>query len=1562
MTTLKLVYSHQSCRFRAEFRNTLSLLLLFAGGLQAQTLPRFDATPGRERAQGALYVDEGGQEIYWPKAVVSAEDVYSGAIHRAEQPRRGYTEADWVTEGFAVDRLSDLPPPGEHPRLYITPTDFQRIRDHVAMGEEAPRYFQTLWQAVLEQGGILKDGEKLDFTPAEFTGTGYSMVNNFIRQIIYAQVMNDDELGRALAESLYKASLRDHQVLDLMDTRPDRDNVWMVTDTRWLPDGHEFKPYGQWYFPSYPESYDYAWRWLSEEERASVRGVIARLQNDRYTHFMELPSNRHLINHASMAMLWMAYPLVIEGEEGYNRENYEFARAKAEEVLEYYISPDGVMYENVKGFLPWQIYLAIARREGGGILQHPHIFEHMRQTFSSAKNLQNPYVSWTRPPIPRWHEAASTFLDPRKAEARSWQIDSSGHPAALFAMMNWFYPERPDFDFIYKTRAHTDNLTLFADKSIPTSIRDVEYPALQLAFATDGMADEAGEPINWNRKPIEFEAQTSRVDLERGVAQIRSSWDKDALQVTLESRSDFYTGGHETPEFGNFTFAAHGVLWAPYFLAYQPSIHRNVVTVNGQNGEYPPVATHFVGFEDNDIASTAVMDYSLGMQFKQHARNELILHPKLEIPFHHWMRGAYGWGRERTWQKAFQPHNRWFDEYLASVDFGHWGGQNTGGTWYERILPEVDHAWRTFQMVKGERPFILVLDDLKLSEGEHSFRWNLNLLPEAVLIRQPTPDILILGRYDIPADRNLPPRPLNYKPANGEPLLLVQVLNRDTTDAFPRPAFEFTDGKAMISVPATGKDPAYKVLVFPFRQGESLPAVTWSENRERLRIIIGDDEYAYHFGAADKGRTVFTMTKNSELAQVQAGRPPRPVFVGLPPAHPSSRYEREGPELGPPPQRPDAETVPTRLFTDTATLAFDSVGPGLEVRYTTDGSEPGPESTLYTGPVDLEDSAVVKAIAFSRDWPWGDRPVSEVRVARFVKEDPAESVGSVGSVGQGLLAEVFEIFVPEWDRYGFVNPSIQNLPDLNGYTPILQAATEGFVLPAVRPRQPIEEVYKGFYRFTGYVEIRETGVHGFRIYSNGPVRLRIAGETVMEETGLYHQDLRHRYAQAALAPGLHSMELIITDPIFWKKGREGDMPFEVSVKSPGNSSFIPLGAERTFADAGLLARHAENPFAVPPAELPVIPAVEPSVPVTRGLLRSVYGRVPLVPPSDGWIFTRKAGPEGLFDVEGQPPLASSVMEDEIVGSDYDGQLYVYTGWYRAPYDGVYAFELDAQGNNRLRIGGEIVVQNNVPGVQADGRIQLEKGLHPIEIIFGRSRGDLRVKTPVDREFQAVVFGDLLRPEQPALVEDPEQFLILSLPESAYAKDEQTVSVPAGEYRLAVEGTRVLEDAEMGTVLEFIGEGSGLRLYDWPAVGRFLTMSFWVKMPEGAQSREFLQIGREGTTGSLGGNGVQITYPRFYHSGNNLRIPEMAAGEWVHLVLQWGRSTRIYVNGELRSEVFTGGDPMIHQRPHNQNARSGQMQLFVGRNGTFQGRIADLRVYNMELTAEQARAAYEAARK
>jgi len=41
-------------------------------------------------------------------------------------PRRGYTGKDYVTDGFDVSRLGKLPPPGQHPRLYIVPDDWRK--------------------------------------------------------------------------------------------------------------------------------------------------------------------------------------------------------------------------------------------------------------------------------------------------------------------------------------------------------------------------------------------------------------------------------------------------------------------------------------------------------------------------------------------------------------------------------------------------------------------------------------------------------------------------------------------------------------------------------------------------------------------------------------------------------------------------------------------------------------------------------------------------------------------------------------------------------------------------------------------------------------------------------------------------------------------------------------------------------------------------------------------------------------------------------------------------------------------------------------------------------------------------------------------------------------------------------------------------------------------------------------------------------------------------------------------------------------------------------------------
>lgn len=1542
-------------------RYSLLIIALFSScNLRAADLPVFHETPPAERIPGQVYIDKGGQEIYWPKAQVSSEDVYSGVLRKYKNYRRGYTDADYVKNGFDASRLGTLPPAGEHPRLYITPDDLARIRENVAKGDEAPHYFQIFWNVFKHQAGVDEAGEIPADKIAAVTGTGYSMINPFLRQILYAQIVNDDELGRELAKRFAAQAKEDIEVIKLYDEQVFRDNMWVVSDTRWLPDGHPMKNRGQWYWPMYPEAYDYAWRWMDDKERADVRAVMAAIIADRYTHFMEIASNHHLINHASMAMLFASYFLAIEGEEGFDAEQYAVVREKYDEVLEYYIAPSGIMYENVKGFLPWQIYLAMARREEGKPLMHPHVFEHMRQTVFSARNVQNSYAIWTRPPLrvdPEKNEFAKSFWDPRGDwRSRTWEVQPSGHALPFLTMMHYFYSDRKDFDLIFKSAVHTANLNFFMDMSLNTTVRDLEFPALMLAFASDGVVGADGEPVNWNEAEVDFMDQTSHIDMERGLGQMRSSWKKDALQLNIDGRSDFYTGGHESPDLGNFNFAAHGIHWAPYFGAYQPAVHRNVITVDGMNGQMPSVSGDFISQTDSETATTAVIEYSRGMQFNQQSRNELIQHPKLTIPFHQWMAGSYGWGKTRSQQAAFAPSSRWFEEYQTSIDFGQWGSQNTGGAFYERLLPEVDYAWRTLQMVKGERPFILIVDDVKLDDQIHDFRFNLNLNPDIIILDQPMADEMVLGRSDMEKRHQGVRRPLDWQIPAGEPLLFVKVLNRNTESEYPRAGYEMTDNIAMVTIPARTVSPSFKTLIYPYRKGDPTPSIAWNEDKTRLAITIGDDSYEYEFGIANNGRTVFTMHKNGDLAEVVGDLPQHPVFAGMPPVHQGSRYSREGPDLGPPPQPRDPAPTPSSVFTDSAELRFDSSGPGQEIRYTTDGSEPIATSTLYTGPTKIPNSTTVMAATFARYWPWADEPVSEVSEAQFIQQTPIESE-QPEQMANGLICEVYEIFRPEWDTDGYVNPGIDYLPDVTKYTPILTASTAGFELPPVRGQQPIEEVYKGYYRFRGFIEATTAGIYTFQILSNGPIRFVVGGETVIEESGYYHQDNKTRYGQLALAPGKHAVELIVCDPVFWKKEREGEMPFSVQVAIDGSDpQEIP-----TFSPGVVLASHAANPFAATDEEIPLLEATNPETKLARGLLRSTYARTSLV-SGPGWLFSKKAGPAGIFDVDGEQSIAIDVADEQIDGSDYDGQMYEYSGWYKAPYDGVYQFELDPNGNNQLAIGGRVIAQNNVPGDQVGGTARLEAGYHAIALKLARSGGRLDVQTPADSEPVKLLFGDLFRPETPELVTDPENFLVLGLPEQAYANEEQTVETPMGDYRLRVEGARVVDDPAMGKVLEFLGDGSGLRLYDWPSVGRYLTVSFWVKIPPDSRSLEYLQIGREGATGHIDSRSVRLGFPRFYATGNNLRICEIEQGNWVHLTLQWGPWTRIYVNGEMKSKVYAAGDPTMQSRPHNLNARSDQMQLFVGRDGSFKGHIAGLRIYNALLSDDYVKQLYDKSQK
>lgn len=270
-------------------------------------------------------------------------------------------------------------------------------------------------------------------------------------------------------------------------------------------------------------------------------------------------------------------------------------------------------------------------------------------------------------------------------------------------VMSYLYPGRKDFDFVYKSYNTAKNYD-FRGLDYNSWIRDLEDPAIRLWSAHDGLTDDAGSVINYNQQEVDFTDRLSISDPERGVAELMSSWDKDALRTRIEARSDAYTGGHETPEFGNFTVSADGVGWAPYQGPYQPVIARNVITIDGFSGKYPPVPARFVDLVDTPDASSLVMDYAEALQFTQPGKTWLIDSPSLKTQFHSWMRPFSGWDFDRDMQFPFMPHLRWLNENKASTDFSHWDGQNPWPQYFKRVLSPVTRAWRTLNLIRGERP------------------------------------------------------------------------------------------------------------------------------------------------------------------------------------------------------------------------------------------------------------------------------------------------------------------------------------------------------------------------------------------------------------------------------------------------------------------------------------------------------------------------------------------------------------------------------------------------------------------------------------------------------------------------------------------------------------------------------------------------------------------------------------------------------------------------------------------------------------------------------------------
>jgi beta-galactosidase/beta-glucuronidase len=200
---------------------------------------------------------------------------------------------------------------------------------------------------------------------------------------------------------------------------------------------------------------------------------------------------------------------------------------------------------------------------------------------------------------------------------------------------------------------------------------------------------------------------------------------------------------------------------------------------------------------------------------------------------------------------------------------------------------------------------------------------------------------------------------------------------------------------------------------------------------------------------------------------------------------------------------------------------------GATIRYTVDGSEPGPNSLVYGRPVVIEGETTVKARAF-----WSDGTSSLIESRTFKPAIPIAASASAPAK-KGLA---FEYFEGRFDK----------LPDFGA----LSAARTG-----MSPRPDLAAVNdkdEFALRFKGFIRIPETGVYIFYVNSDDGAKLSVAGKEIIINDGVH--GMTEENAEIALETGWHPFEIV------YFQGT-GGLGLEVSWRAPrSEKTLIPAGA------------------------------------------------------------------------------------------------------------------------------------------------------------------------------------------------------------------------------------------------------------------------------------------------------------------------------------------------------------------------------------------------------------------
>ncbi len=822
--------------------STALLLLAFASPLVAADTPTASTPPAAvdplvaasAYANKSVWSYHGSEPIPW--SIFKPRDY-------------GSTKIQFSADG--VRSVGRVPAPGVHPRLFFSPEDLPALRKRFKEDVAA----QAAWKNILAWTHALKltYDEKADYAQPDWANGGFHVHGRFVDFMrIGGYDRNREDYYKILAEggspksyeksspaNFFKPAACEAFRCLIEEDKAGAEVLAKATVTaikleqaRRLQNDKPVSS-GQ---PPHPSTsrtdacslgfiYDFIFNYLTPEQKTTLHDELVTLSawSDNYGSFNNAEASRS--NWATFSY-WVYDLMAIEGEPGFNDLKYL------------------ALYRGWRNFYTYSFFDSGAAFEGEGKLLFGLDAAVTMDRVAHKYGLE----LLTQHPLPRSYYGKFSAYAMLPTRDKFAVFDILGHMGGGFTtphdlvVAHYLFPNDKTTDFIYRALVRDDY------KELPASLHSLAHQAITSAIFATAYSPEI-DPEKLNLGKSFFCGQ-------RALMMTRSSWDRNATLLTMHTRGA--SGGHPYPDRNGIMLAAQGRTWITIPGKDQGPWACSTVIVDGA-GQTPSTPARVVDYVDQPQATFMTGDakycwdwvWSVAAKTKdgkEITRQDVVSNNADTGPSWKLIEQSFN---DFAWTKTDHP------VYQRPMKFNnHWLALDGVLAPYKRqINTPVLKSFRTAGIVRGPRPYVLVVDDVQRDAMPTSYEWNLTLESDVVELKPKKAlgaegDVILVGKDSLDTDGSLKP---------GEPALLVRTLACEGKRVAAKIGLH--DKVNLLTIRTVTPAPDFKIMLYAFRAGAPLPATTWNAGRTAVSVSFPDQQDIIAFTPATSGKTDIVITR-----------------------------------------------------------------------------------------------------------------------------------------------------------------------------------------------------------------------------------------------------------------------------------------------------------------------------------------------------------------------------------------------------------------------------------------------------------------------------------------------------------------------------------------------------------------------------------------------------------------------------------------------------------------------------------------------------------------------------